>query len=68
MTPLTVVAVLHTALTPLVNHVFMFQLKLGMVGAAVAYNVLQVGADAWIARAGGGGGRGGAGAWRWRSD
>ncbi|KAG2447110.1 hypothetical protein HYH02_007858 [Chlamydomonas schloesseri] len=55
VTPLTVVAVLHTALTPLVNHVFMFRLQLGMVGAAVAYNVLQalelallLGAAVWL--------------------
>ncbi|KAG2444376.1 hypothetical protein HXX76_001132 [Chlamydomonas incerta] len=55
VTPLTVVAVLHTALTPLVNHLFMFRLQLGMVGAAVAYNVLQalelallLGAMVWL--------------------
>ncbi|GFR48036.1 hypothetical protein Agub_g9868 [Astrephomene gubernaculifera] len=40
--PLTVVAFTYTALTPLVNHLFMFQLRMGMMGAAVAYNVLQV--------------------------
>ncbi|PNH09442.1 Multidrug and toxin extrusion protein 1 [Tetrabaena socialis] len=41
--PLTVVAVIYTALTPIVNHFFMFRpgLGLGMAGAAAAYNLLS---------------------------
>ncbi|KXZ53173.1 hypothetical protein GPECTOR_7g1065 [Gonium pectorale] len=55
VTPLTAVSLAYTALTPLVNHLFMFRLGLGMVGAAVAYNMLQalellllVAAMAWL--------------------
>jgi hypothetical protein len=40
--PLTVVAALSTLATALLNHLFIFQLGLGMIGAAVAYNLLQV--------------------------
>ncbi|GIL54337.1 hypothetical protein Vafri_9903 [Volvox africanus] len=53
--PLTVVASVCTAATPLFNHVFMFQLGWGVLGAAVAYNLLQllevlllVGAMVWL--------------------
>ncbi|GLI61472.1 hypothetical protein VaNZ11_003869 [Volvox africanus] len=53
--PLTVVASVCTAATPLINHVFMFQLGWGVLGAAVAYNLLQllevlllVGAMVWL--------------------
>ncbi|EFJ42525.1 hypothetical protein VOLCADRAFT_66930 [Volvox carteri f. nagariensis] len=47
--PLTMVSCIYTASTALLNHVFMFQFGLGMLGAAVAYNLsLLVVAMVWL--------------------